>query len=63
MSRNEAQALIKTAGGTAASGVSKNLSYLVVGDAGQAGSKLRKAEAAGVKVLSETEFMVLVGTS
>jgi DNA ligase (NAD+) len=63
MSRNEAQGLVKTAGGTAASGVSKNLSYLVVGDAGQAGSKLRKAEAAGVKVLSEAEFMVLVGAS
>lgn len=46
-------------GGKAASSVSKNTDYLVAGD--DAGSKLAKAEAMGVKVLTEDEFNVLVG--
>ena len=48
MKRGDAQSLVKSRGGIAASGVSKNLDYLVMGDAGSAGSKLKKAEALGV---------------
>jgi DNA ligase (NAD+) len=60
MKRAEAQARVKALGGVAASGVSKTLSYLVVGDAGKAGSKLTKAEKLEVPVLSEAEFVTLL---
>lgn len=56
MKRTEAQAAVVELGGTKASGVSKTLSYLVVGNAGKAGSKLTKAEKAGVPVLTEDDF-------
>lgn len=60
MRREDAQARVEALGARAASGVSKALSYLVVGDAGKAGSKLDKAREAGVTVLSEAEFLELV---
>lgn len=60
MKRTEAQAAVVELGGTKASGVSKSLSYLVVGNAGKAGSKLTKAEKAGVPVLSEDEFVAML---
>ncbi len=60
MKRAEAQAKVVALGGTKASGVSKSLSYLVVGASGKAGSKLAKAEKAGVTVLSEDEFVALL---
>ena len=59
MKRGDAQALVKSSGGTAASGVSKALDYLVVGDAGSAGSKLKKAESLGIEVLTESAFLRL----
>ena len=66
MSREEAQRLVEEKGGLAASGVSKNLDYLVVGGEGGAGSKLKKAEklakeGAKVKILSESAFKQLLG--
>jgi DNA ligase (NAD+) len=60
MSRGQAQARVKALGGTAASGVSGALSFLVVGDEGRAGGKLQKAQKAGVAVLSESEFMAML---
>ena len=48
--RNEAQDLIRNAGGTVASSVSAKTSVLVAGE--KAGSKLAKAEKLGVKVWS-----------
>ena len=60
MSRETAQARIEALGGKAASGVSKALSYLVVGSEGKAGSKLEKAKAAGVAVLGEAEFLTML---
>ncbi|MEE2786802.1 MAG: NAD-dependent DNA ligase LigA [Myxococcota bacterium] len=60
MSRADAQARVIELGGSAASGVSKALSFLVVGDAGKAGSKVAKAEKAGVPVLTESAFWNLV---
>ena len=60
MSRNDAQNQVRALGGLAASGVSKALTFLVVGDAGKAGSKLKKAQTAGVSILTETEFMTLI---
>ncbi|MBV72084.1 MAG: hypothetical protein CMH52_12220 [Myxococcales bacterium] len=60
MTRSEAQSRLAELGGKAASGVSKSLTYLVVGDAGRAGSKLAKAQKLGVRVLSEADFMTLL---
>lgn len=58
-SRSEIEKLIKELGGKAAGSVSKKTDYLVCGE--DAGSKLDKAKDLGVKVLSEGEFLKLVG--
>lgn len=63
MKREDAKARVEALGGKAASGVSKNLGHLVVGDAGKAGSKRQKAAALGVSVLSEAEFLALLDAS
>jgi DNA ligase (NAD+) len=52
--REEAEALVAAHGGKAGGSVSKKTTYLVVGE--DAGSKLAKAEALKVKVLTEDEF-------
>jgi DNA ligase (NAD+) len=54
MSRDEAKALIREAGGDPSSSVSKETDLVVAGK--DAGSKLAKAKALGVKVISEQEF-------
>jgi DNA ligase (NAD+) len=59
MSRGEAQARVERLGGAVASSISKNVDYLVVGD--EAGSKLKKAQALGLKILGERDFLDLVG--
>ncbi len=59
MSRDEASALIKSAGGKVSSSVSKKTSYVVAGDA--AGSKLDKANSLGVKVIDEAELLAMLG--
>ena len=60
MKRADAQARVVALGGTNASGVSKSLSYLVVGSQGTAGSKLAKAEKAAVEILPEDVFAALL---
>jgi DNA ligase (NAD+) len=60
LSRDEASALIRDAGGNVTGSVSKNTDYLLTG--GEAGSKLDKAKALGVKILTEKEFLELLGT-
>lgn len=57
-SRDQAESLVAQSGGKAASGVSKNLSYLVAGE--RAGSKLLKAKLFGVKVITEEQFKQLL---
>ena len=54
MTRGDAEATVKRLGGRAASSVSKQTDYVVAGDS--AGSKLEKARALGVTVLTEAEF-------
>jgi DNA ligase (NAD+) len=58
-SREDIEELIKSLGGKATGSVSKNTDYVVAGE--KAGSKLEKARALGVKVLTEDEFQKLVG--
>lgn len=57
LSREDAEALIKKAGGKVTSSVSKNTSYLVLGEA--PGSKLEKAKTLGVKTIGEDELKKL----
>jgi len=57
--RDEMHALIQKHGGRPAGSVSKNTDFLIAG--ADAGSKLTKAESLGVKVLSEDEFLTMIG--
>jgi DNA ligase (NAD+) len=59
MTRDEAKAQAERLGAHVAGAVSKNTSYLIAGPG--AGSKLKKAEALGVKVLSEEEWLAMIG--
>ena len=56
--REEVEELIESLGGKAASSVSKKTNYLLAG--AEAGSKLKKAESLGVKVISEDDFDELI---
>ena len=58
-SRDEIHKLIEREGGKPAGSVSSKTSYLVAGEA--AGSKLEKAKSLGVEVLSEDEFLAMLG--
>lgn len=58
-SREEIHKLIEREGGKASGSVSSKTSYLVAGDA--AGSKLEKAKSLGVPVLTEEEFLAMLG--
>jgi DNA ligase (NAD+) len=58
-SRDEIHKIIEREGGKASGSVSSKTSYLVAGEA--AGSKLEKARSLGVEVVSEDEFLALVG--
>jgi DNA ligase (NAD+) len=59
LSRTQATELIESQGGRVTSGVSKATSYVVVGE--DAGSKLDKAQALGVKLLDEEGLKALAG--
>ena len=61
MTRDEAGDKIKLRGGKTSSSVSKNTSYVIAG--ANPGSKLDKAEKLGVIILSEDEFLELIGES
>ncbi len=58
-SRQEAEEAVVQAGGSAASSVSAKTSFVVAGE--KAGSKLTKAQALGVEVIDEEEFLRRIG--
>ena len=55
LTRDQAEEAIISAGGKAASSVSKNTAFVLAG--ASAGSKLAKAESLGVEVIGEAEFL------
>ncbi len=59
MTRDEARALVEARGGRVTSTVSKKTDFVVAGE--DAGSKLDKANALGVKVIDEAELKKMLG--
>jgi DNA ligase (NAD+) len=61
MSREDARAAARAAGATVTDSVSKKTTLLVVG--AEAGSKLKKAQELGVRIVDEAEFVQWLGRS
>jgi len=59
LTRSEAKALVKRLGGEVAGSVSRRVTFLVCGES--PGSKLAKAKELGVRVLTEEEFLKMIG--
>ena len=59
LKRNEAEQLAKEYGGYASGSVSKKTSFVVAGE--NAGTKLRKAKELGIPVITEQEFLKMIG--
>lgn len=59
MKRDEAKAIIESFGGKASGSVSKKTNYVLAGE--DAGSKLTKAQELGIPVISEEEFLKMIG--
>lgn len=59
ISRDQAKQLVEQNGGSVTESVSSKVDYVVVGE--QPGSKLDKARSLGLKILSEQEFIKLIG--
>lgn len=60
-SRSEIQAVISQNGGKAVSSVTKKTDYLISNDIGSTSSKMAKARQLGIKVITESQFLDMVG--
>ncbi len=58
LSRDEAKYIAKKKGARILSAISKNTDYLIIGE--KAGSKLKKAELLGIKIITEKEFLIKI---
>ncbi len=58
-SRQEARELIESKGGRVAGSISKKIDYLLAGE--NPGSKLEKAEALKIAIISQDEFEIMIG--
>ena len=58
LTRDEAKELIENAGGKVSSSISKKTDFLLSGE--KAGSKLKKAQELGVKIINENELKLLL---
>ena len=58
LKRSEASKIIESYGGKTSSSVSKKTSYVLAGE--EAGSKLDKANALGIEIITEEEFMEMI---
>ena len=56
--RKEIESLVESCGGVMVSSVGKKLNYLILGD--DPGSKLDKAKAAGIPIISEAELRKMI---
>ncbi|MFW5689540.1 MAG: NAD-dependent DNA ligase LigA [Spirochaetota bacterium] len=61
MTRSRAQDRVREAGGAVSGSVTKDLSYLVTNDPASGSSKNEKARKLGVGIISEEEFLSLLG--
>jgi len=59
MGRHEAKEIVEKLGGTVNSSVTRKTTYVIAGQ--DVGSKLVKAKSAGIQVISEDEFLKLIG--
>ncbi|PKN74707.1 MAG: DNA ligase (NAD(+)) LigA, partial [Deltaproteobacteria bacterium HGW-Deltaproteobacteria-10] len=59
MGRNEAKAIVESLGGVVQSSVTSKTSYVIAGS--EPGSKLDKARRQGISVISEKDFLKLIG--
>ncbi len=59
--RSEAEKLVRAAGGTVKSSVTKDLDYLVTNDPASGSEKNRKAQEFSISVIDETQFLALLG--
>ncbi|MCR5698381.1 MAG: NAD-dependent DNA ligase LigA [Treponemataceae bacterium] len=63
MKRQDAEALVKSLGGSAKSSVVKDLTYLVTNDTTSGSSKNKKAQELGIQIINEETFLSLAGKS